>query len=148
MRRESRQKLGYLVTCLIVITSYFSGLYAVRPLVLYGPPFFYFSPVKILNDNIFVEKSRSNSYLFSNGEIRTKNIFTRVFTVSVTFFAFILVGCLMMLMYIFAFYVLGVDLAKLWHTGEYKRGERMTTWEDYVDTKADKDDKITRDGIE
>ncbi|MDR3197176.1 MAG: hypothetical protein LBU34_04835 [Planctomycetaceae bacterium] len=135
MRKETRQKMGTLILAVIGFTSYFLTYFTFIPLVKYGPSFICFGPTKTIKENISVEKERDHEYLFSNGEIKTKNIFTKTYRVFWTILAIVVIYYIALFLYKFVFYVLGIDIMKLIYTGEWKRGEKMTRDIDYKDKK-------------
>ena len=112
--------------------SYFLGDFLVaHPLWKHGTAIIYFGPTKTIKERIHVETTRNNEYLFSNGEIMKKTIFSKIYTAIRVILAILAIYYSFMCMYYFVFYICSVDLVKLIYTGEWQRGEKMTSSAEY-----------------
>jgi hypothetical protein len=137
MTKETKQKIGFMLHVIIGLGSYFLVLHFVHsPMIKYGYAFIYFGPIKTIKNNIYTENIRLDGYKFSHSnEIKKGNVFTKIYTVFITILTIVIIWFLMLLIIHFLFYVLYIDIGRLMYTGEWKRGEKMTTWKDYEDIK-------------
>jgi hypothetical protein len=132
MKKETKQKLGYLLLAVILCISYWVGYNFVGiPMRNYGTPIIYFDPIKTIKEKIYVEKVLQNEYKFSNGEIKKENITTKIYTGFYTILTVVVILLIVYILFVFVFYVFYIDIVKLIYIGEWKRGEKMTTYKDY-----------------
>jgi predicted PurR-regulated permease PerM len=132
MKKEMKQKLGYLLLAVIVGISYWVGYNFVGiPMRDYGTPIIYFGPIKTIKEKIYVEKVLQTEYRFSNGEIKKENTITKIYTGFYTILAVIVTALIAYFLFVFMFYVFYIDIVRLIYTGEWKRGKKMTTYKDY-----------------
>jgi hypothetical protein len=122
MKKETKQKIGWLLLALIVGISYWLGLnYIATPMAKYGISIIYFGPIKTIKDGIYVEKFQVDGYKFSNGETKTTNLFVKCYNAFYRILTLFLIWFIINLLYLFVFYVLHIDIYRLFATGECKR---------------------------
>ena len=126
MRKTTKKNIGVLLIGIMGFLSYFLVLYlVVFPLWKYGTAFVYFGPTTVIKDRIHVKKTQIDAHVFSNGEAKPHNVFSKTFRVFRDILSVIVVCYILHLQLIFVFYILGVDIMKLALTGEWRRGKTM-----------------------